>query len=153
MYVPMTYLRTSSSSRSGTAPCISVTMAMGSEKQNLQGSRTPTSNACLLVRCHMLSRRALHSRFGVMDCISLGLQENKMLLRNNGIFLLVIIISPVYLHQGPTKLGNTLTRTPSNCKFTKLLCFQAKQEGEMGTGEDMTFCPETEAGHSTWMEK
>lgn len=97
------------------------------------------SNACLLVRCHMLSRRALHLWFGVMDCISLGLQENKMLLRNNGIFLLVMMISPVYLHQGPAKFGNTLTGIPSNCKFTKLLHFQAKQKGEMGTEEDMTY--------------
>lgn len=91
----------------------------GLGKANLQGSRTPMSNACLLVRCHVRSRRALHLRFGVMDCISLGIQENKMLLRNNGIFLLVIIISPIYLHQGPTKLGNTLPGTPSNSKFTK----------------------------------
>lgn len=80
----------------------------------------------------MLSRGALHSWFGVTDCISLGLQENEMLLRNNGIFLLVIIISPVYLHQGPTKLDNTLPGTLSNSKFTKSLSFQAKQKGEMG---------------------
>lgn len=114
-------------------------MVMGLKKQNLQGSRTPMSNAYLLVRCHMLSRRALHSWFGVMDCICLSLQENKMFLRNNGIFLLVIIISPVYLHQGPTKLGNTLPGTLSNRKFTKLWSFQAKQKGEMGTGEDMIY--------------
>lgn len=140
MCVSMTYLSTISS-RSGTAPRISVTMVMGLEKQNPQGSRTPMINASLLVKCHMLSSRALHSWFGVMDCISLGWQKNKMLLRNNGIFLLVIIISPVYLHQGPTKLSNTLPGTPSNSKFTKSWSFKTKQEGEMGAGEDMTYLP------------
>lgn len=137
----MTYLSTTVD-KSGTAPCIYIkSVVMGFEKQNLQGSRTPMSNACLLVRCHMLSRRALHSWFGVMECISLGLQENEMLLRNNGIFLLVIIISPFYLHQGPTKLGSTLPGTPSNSKYTESWSFQAKQEREMGTGEDITYLP------------
>lgn len=33
--------------------------------------------------------------------------------------LLMIMISPIYLHQGPTKLGSTPPGTPSNSKFTE----------------------------------
>lgn len=133
----MTYLSTISG-KSGTAPCIYIIRGHGLWKA--ESPRVKDSNEqCLspIVRCHMLSRRALHLWFGVMERISLGLQENEMLLRNNGIFLLVIIISPVYLHQGPTKFGSTLPGTPSNSKFTESWSFQAGRRYGNWRGHDI----------------
>lgn len=67
---------------------------MFSQRQNLQGSRTRMSNPCFLLRYHTLGRRAVHLWFGVMARITLGSQENKMLLGNNGIFCLLSLLTP-----------------------------------------------------------
>lgn len=55
--------------------------------------------------------------------------------------LLTTMISPIYLHQGPTKLGKGTPGDTQQLQFTEVQSFQAELEGETGTGKDATHLP------------
>lgn len=118
---------------------------MFSQRENLQGSRTLTSNPFFLLRCHALGRRAIHLWFGVMEHITSGLQENKMLLRNNGIFCLWSWLAPFIYTRDQQSLaahhqGHQATASSQNHEVFKL---NRKEKWE----RERTWhsCPETEA--------
>ncbi|EOA98742.1 hypothetical protein Anapl_13269 [Anas platyrhynchos] len=52
--------------------------------------------------------------------------------------LLTTMISPIYLHQGPTKLGKGTPGDAQQLQFTEVQNFQAELEGETGMGKDAT---------------
>lgn len=143
----MTYL-SAMCSKSGTAPYLSIyisSMVMFLQRQNLQGSRTQTSNPHLLLGCHTLGRRAVHLWFGVMEHITLGSQENNMLLRNNGIFCLRSWLAPFIYTRNQWSLASTPPGTPSNSNSQNHEVFKINREERQEQERTWHTCPETEA--------